>query len=101
MRAKPAAERCERPDSAPASTAGDHPGRFAHGPDEKHGLTGRRFGFITMCSSKVRGRKLMEPGFARQCGRRARAVCHLIELETCCLCAARQQMLFHYMISAA
>src|SRR6516164_2822504 len=47
-RASPTAERCERPLSAPASTAGDHPGRLAQGPDEKHGLPGRRFGFIAV-----------------------------------------------------
>jgi len=46
-RAKPTGERCERPASAPSSTEGDHPGRLAHGPDEKHGLAGRRFGFIS------------------------------------------------------
>src|SRR5271167_3342007 len=47
-RASPTAERCERPASAPASTVVDHPGRLAHGPDEKHGLAGRRFGFMTL-----------------------------------------------------
>src|SRR6516162_7464088 len=47
-RARPAAERCERPDRAPSSTAGDHPGRLAQGPEEKHGLAGRRFGFMTL-----------------------------------------------------
>src|SRR5437870_13408038 len=46
-RARPTAERCERPVNAAASTAGDHPGRLAQGPEEKHGLAGRRFGFIT------------------------------------------------------
>ena len=45
-RARPGRERCERPSSAPFSTSGDQPGRLAQGPDEKHGLAGRRVGFI-------------------------------------------------------
>src|SRR5438477_9182696 len=44
--AKPTPERCERPTSAVSITAGDQPGRFAQGPEEKHGLAGRRVGFI-------------------------------------------------------
>src|SRR3984893_14473914 len=47
-RASPTPERCERPVSAPSSTAGDHPGRLAQGPEEKQGLPGRRFGFIAV-----------------------------------------------------
>src|SRR5207302_175911 len=43
-RATPGFERCERPSRAPDSTAGDQPGRLAQGPDEKHGLAGRRVG---------------------------------------------------------
>src|SRR2546428_767337 len=45
-RASPTPERCERPVDAPSSTAGDHPGRLAQGPEEKQGLAGRRFGFM-------------------------------------------------------
>src|SRR5262249_30481494 len=45
--AKPGAERCDRPTSAPDKACGDQPGRLAHGPDEKHGLAGRRVGFMT------------------------------------------------------
>src|SRR5437773_8695730 len=45
-RARPIRERCERPSSASCSTEGDQPGRLAQGPDEKHGLAGRRVGFI-------------------------------------------------------
>src|SRR5579862_3169889 len=44
--ANPGFERCERPLSAPANTAADQPGRLAQGPEEKHGLAGRRVGFI-------------------------------------------------------
>jgi hypothetical protein len=47
-RAKPTPERCERPTSAASSAAGDHPGRFAQGPEEKQGLAGRRVGFIKL-----------------------------------------------------
>src|SRR6516164_3745818 len=57
-RASPTAERCERPLSAPASTAGDHPGRLAQGPDEKHGLPGRRFGFMGAFLYKLARRNL-------------------------------------------
>jgi hypothetical protein len=39
-------ERWERPTSAGDNAAGDQPGRFAQGPEEKHGLAGRRVGFI-------------------------------------------------------
>src|SRR6516162_6443307 len=70
-RARPAADRCERPDNAPSSTAGDHPGRLAQGPEEKHGLPGRRFGFIAGFL-KFRRPKLMEAAPARQCDRPAR-----------------------------
>src|SRR5215468_1096201 len=67
IRAKPTAERCERPDSASASTAGDQPGRFAQGPDEKHGLAGRRFGFIAGFLPKIFGApELMEAVGLRQ-----------------------------------
>src|SRR5437016_5024436 len=45
-RALPGTERCDRPSSAFDSTAGDQPGRLAQGPEEKHGLAGRRVGFI-------------------------------------------------------
>src|SRR5438477_6758480 len=45
-RATPGFERCERPSRAPESAAGDQPGRLAQGPDEKHGLAGRRVGFV-------------------------------------------------------
>src|SRR5579862_886450 len=44
--ARPIDERCERPTKAPESADGVQPGRLAQGPDEKHGLTGRRVGFI-------------------------------------------------------
>lgn len=43
-------ERWERPTSAVWSTSGDQPGRFAHGPEEKHGFAGRRVGFIKLSS---------------------------------------------------
>jgi hypothetical protein len=46
--AKPGRERCERPTKAFASAAGVHPGRLAHGPDEKHGLAGRLIGFMSL-----------------------------------------------------
>jgi len=46
--------------SAPASTAGDHPGRLAQGPDEKHGLPGRRFGFMGTVRSQIAVPELME-----------------------------------------
>src|SRR5579872_4868311 len=46
--ARPIDERCERPTSARESTCGDRPGRLAHGPDEKQGLTGRRLGCIAL-----------------------------------------------------
>ena len=42
----PGAERWERPTSAPASTAGVHPGRLVQGPEEKLGFAGRTVGFI-------------------------------------------------------
>src|SRR5262249_32705177 len=45
-RATPGFERCDRPSSAFDSTACDQPGRLAQGPDEKHGLAGRRVGFV-------------------------------------------------------
>jgi hypothetical protein len=51
-RARPGFERCERPFSALASTAGDQPGRLAQGPEEKHGLAGRRVGFMTLVLSQ-------------------------------------------------
>jgi hypothetical protein len=44
--ASPTDERCERPTSAFSRTAGDQPGRFAQGPEEKHGFAGRRVGFM-------------------------------------------------------
>src|SRR5260221_3071854 len=43
----PGLERCERPSSASDKAAGDQPGRLAQGPEEKHGLAGRRVGFIS------------------------------------------------------
>jgi hypothetical protein len=52
--AKPTPERCERPTSAFSSTAGDQPGRFAQGPEEKHGLAGCRVGFIKLFLGKNR-----------------------------------------------
>jgi hypothetical protein len=51
-RARPTPERCERPTSAASSTPGDQPGRFAQGPEEKHGLAGRRVGFINLFLAK-------------------------------------------------
>src|SRR6516165_934448 len=66
IRARPAAERCERPDNASASTAGDHPGRLAQGPDEKHGLAGRRFGFMGAVPSQIGAPELMGETAARQ-----------------------------------
>src|SRR5580704_7998878 len=50
--ARPTPERCERPTSACSSTAGDHPGRFAQGPEEKHGFAGRRVGIIKLFLAK-------------------------------------------------
>jgi hypothetical protein len=50
IRASPTRERCERPTSACDSAFGDQPGRLAQGPDEKHGLAGRRVGFIAPLS---------------------------------------------------
>src|SRR5271166_1468091 len=68
-RAKPTAERCERPESAPASTAGDHPGRLAQGPEEKHGLAGRRFGFMARFLQKLACRNLWRrPGCVNPAG---------------------------------
>ena len=45
-RAFAAPERCDRPTGARASAAADQPGRFAHGPEEKHGFAGRTLGFF-------------------------------------------------------
>src|SRR5205823_14918546 len=50
--AKPTPERCERPTSAASITAGDQPGRFAQGPEEKQGLAGRPVGFIKLFLAK-------------------------------------------------
>src|SRR5947209_20494376 len=73
--AKPTPERCERPTSAVSITAGDQPGRFAQGPEEKHGLAGRRVGFIKLFLAKeirARGPRraaiLMGEPRPRQCG---------------------------------
>ena len=38
---------CDRPTQASFKTAGVHPGRLAHGPDEKKGTRGKAVGFIT------------------------------------------------------
>src|SRR5262249_54605463 len=65
-RARPTAERCERPLSAPSSTAGDHPGRLAQGPEEKHGLPGRRFGFMGRIPLQIGAPELMGEAAARQ-----------------------------------
>ena len=55
----------------------DQPARLAHGPDEKHGLCGRRVGFIAPILALKKTRPLGEPAFApklmndclhRQCG---------------------------------
>src|SRR5665213_589481 len=48
--ARPGAERCDRPAKAADSAIGDHPGRLAHGPEEKHGLAGRRVGLMVILS---------------------------------------------------
>src|SRR5262249_36142683 len=42
---RPSAERCDRPTRALPSAFGRQPGRFAHGPDEKNGLSGLVSGF--------------------------------------------------------
>src|SRR5260370_15878705 len=52
--ARPTPARGERPTSAASSTLGDQPGRFAQGPEEKHGLAGRRVGFIKLFLAKKR-----------------------------------------------
>src|SRR3974390_2955674 len=39
-------ERWDRPTAASLRTSGVHPGRLAHGPDEKSGRAGRMFGFV-------------------------------------------------------
>src|SRR5262245_33234150 len=41
----PTLARCERPSADVSSAAADHPGRFAHGPEEKLGFAGRTAGF--------------------------------------------------------
>jgi len=43
-RALPKAERCDRPAGKLRRASTDHPGRLAQGPEEKLGMTGRRFG---------------------------------------------------------
>src|SRR5262249_2036330 len=55
-RESPAAERGERPTSADDKAAAHKPGRFAPGPDEKQGLTGRRTGFIALFLAEGCGR---------------------------------------------
>src|SRR5262249_47581736 len=52
-RASPTPERCERPTSAVSSISADQPGRLAQGPEEKHGLAGRRVGFIRYSFSQI------------------------------------------------
>jgi hypothetical protein len=42
----PIFDRCDRPTAAPRSTSLDHPGRFADGPEEKHGFLGSKVGFM-------------------------------------------------------
>src|SRR5262245_18308589 len=48
--ALPAAERCDRPRTASERISGVHPGRFAQGPDEKCGRTGRKAGLFMFAS---------------------------------------------------
>src|SRR5262245_59868263 len=45
-RALPSLARCERPRKALSRFCQDQPGRLAHGPEEKKGLTGRLVGFV-------------------------------------------------------
>ena len=66
--AKPTPERCERPVSAASSTAGDHPGRLAQGPEEKQGLAGRRFGFMVPFLQHWARPELMGETPRGQCG---------------------------------
>src|SRR5271169_3677803 len=87
--ARPAAERCERPTSACDNTAGDHPGRLAQGPDEKHGLAGRRVGFIASFPSiKVR-RQTASDDFAWRGEPYVRARCRSIQRRVARGIAAR------------
>ena len=44
--ALPGFERCERPSTASLSASVLQPGRFAHGPEEKKGRSGRRVGRV-------------------------------------------------------
>jgi hypothetical protein len=41
----PSADLCDRPVSASFNASTLHPGRLAHGPDEKHGFFGLMVGF--------------------------------------------------------
>src|ERR1700679_3005524 len=43
-RALPSLERCERPSTADLRFSGDHPGRFAQGPEENSARAGRMAG---------------------------------------------------------
>src|ERR1700678_3229420 len=58
--ALPIFARCERPRAASLRTEGDQPGRFAHGPEEKQGLTGRTPGaVVAMMSHPFRWKPLV------------------------------------------
>src|SRR5579883_1238366 len=46
----PSFERWDRPTAASLRTSGVHPGRLAHGPDEKSGRAGRMVGFVIFFS---------------------------------------------------
>jgi len=47
-------ERCDRLVQASFSEAGDHPGRFFVGPDEKYGITGRIAGLAYVVITRSR-----------------------------------------------
>lgn len=49
----PGFDRCERPTSAVLRFSGDHPGRFAQGPDEKYGRAGRTAGVVSVIFNSI------------------------------------------------
>src|SRR4051794_24182581 len=52
--ALPALARCERPSVASPKFCRDQPGRLAHGPEEKHGATGRAAGISSIACHPLR-----------------------------------------------
>src|SRR3954465_11836621 len=56
--ALPILDRCERPRTASVRAWRLQPGRFAQGPDEKCGLTGRTPGFVFAIVSTLPDRRL-------------------------------------------